>query len=146
MDMVDKRILELLGANGRTSASDIGKAVNLSLPAVSERIRKLEDGGAIERYAAKLNRAKLGYKLLAFVFVNLEKPSHIEPFREKIVHAREVLECHHVAGEYDYLLKVLVADTQALDDFLSHTLKTIAGVSKSNTVIALTTLKEEINP
>ena len=146
MDAIDRSILELLVKNSRSSASDISRAVNLSLPAVAERIRKLEEGGVIEQYTAKLNRAKLGLGLLAFVFVNLEKTEHIAPFRAKIVLCPSVLECHHMAGEYDYLLKVLVADTQALDDFLSHTLKSIAGVSKTNTVIALSTLKEAVNP
>lgn len=146
MDAIDQRILEQLRLNSRTTSSDISKAVNLSLPAVTERIRKMEEAGIIEHYTVKLSRDQLGFKLLAYVFVNLEKPAHISNFCTAIVACAAVLECHHVAGEYDYLLKVLVKDTKSLDDFLSHTLKEITGVVKTNTIISLATLKEAINP
>lgn len=146
MDAIDSAILEQLRINSRMTSSDISKGVNLSLPAVTERIRKMEEAGIIEHFTIKLSREMLGYKLLAFVFVNLEKPLHIVNFRTTIVQCAAVLECHHVAGEYDYLLKILVKDTVELEDFLSHTLKEIAGVVKTNTILSLATLKETINP
>ncbi|WP_258959240.1 Lrp/AsnC ligand binding domain-containing protein [Paenibacillus tyrfis] len=82
---------------------------------------------------------------MSFIFVNIDQTEHIEEFRKSIVQCSSVLECHHVAGEYDYLLKVLVEDTRALEHFISNTLKNIKGVLKSNTIISLSSLKENIN-
>lgn len=83
-------------------------------------------------------------KLLAFIFVNIDKTEHINAFRSQITVLPDVLECHHLAGAYDYLLKVSVSDTDALESFLTNKLK-ITGVSSSNTFITLATLKEELN-
>jgi len=145
MDITDAKILECLKQNGRETASEISKRVNLSIPAVSERIRKLEDSGVIEKYLVKLSRSKLGYKLLAVIFVNIDDTGNVSAFRDAIVKYPEVIECHHMAGEYDYMLKVLLADTDELEDFLSSRLKSIRGVQKSNTLIVLSTLKETAN-
>lgn len=145
MDTIDHAILNELKRNGRASASEISKKVNLSIPAVAERIRKMEQAEIIQQYTIKINREKIGKRLLAFIFVNIDKTENIENFKNTIVQHDCVLECYHVAGIYDYLLKVVTEDTQALEDFLSNTLKKIKGVSSSNTFIALTTLKEKIN-
>lgn len=142
MDLIDAKILEALNKNGRSTASEISKKVNLSVPAVSERIRKLEESHIIEQYTVKINRKKMGYKLLAIIFVNIDHAMNIQSFRKAIIHFSEVIECHHMAGEYDYMLKVLVEDTDKLESFLSEQLKSIKGVQKSNTLIVLSTLKE----
>lgn len=146
MDAVDHAILDALKTNGRATSSDISKKVNLSIPAVAERIRKLEQAKVIQQYTVRINRSKTGKSLLAFIFVNIDQTENIDSFRDAIVRHRCVLECHHVAGNYDYLLKVVTEDTQALESFLSNTLKKIRGVSGSSTVITLITLKEEVNP
>lgn len=145
MDTIDLAIINILKDNGRATASEVSKRVNLSIPAVAERIRKMEDSGLIEKYIIKINREKMNYKLLAFIFVSIDKTENVEEFRKTIVQYSSVLECHHVAGEYDYLLKVLMEDTEALEYFLSNILKKIKGVFKSNTIINLSTLKENIN-
>ncbi len=145
MDATDLKIIDVLKENGRATASEISRKVNLSIPAVAERIRKMEEAEIIEKYTIKVNREKLSYKLLAFIFVNIDKTENVETFRKTIVQYNSVLECHHVAGEYDYLIKVLVEDTKALEYFLSDTLKKITGVLKSNTIISLSSLKENIN-
>ncbi len=145
MDTIDYDIINVLKENGRASASEISKTVNLSIPAVTERIRKLERAEIIQQYTIKINRRKIEQRLLAFIFVNIDKTENINSFRNAIVQHNCVLECHHIAGMYDYLLKVVMEDTQALEYFLSNTLKTIKGVSDSNTIITLTTLKEELN-
>lgn len=145
MDTIDLKIIDVLKENSRSTTSEISKKVNLSIPAVAERIRKMEEAGIIEKYTIKVNREKINYKLLAFIFVNIDKTENIEDFRKSIVQYSSVLECHHVAGEYDYLLKVLVEDTKSLEYFLSDTLKKIKGVLKSNTIISLSSLKENIN-
>lgn len=145
MDIIDAKILESMKENGRATASEISKKVNLSIPAVSERIRKLEESNIIEQYTIKVNREKMGYKLLAIIFVNIDETANIQNFRETIVQFSEVIECHHMAGEYDYMLKVLMNDTGELEDFLSNKMKSIKGVRKSNTLIVLSTLKEVAN-
>ncbi|WMJ82937.1 Lrp/AsnC family transcriptional regulator [Oscillospiraceae bacterium LTW-04] len=145
MDIIDTGILEVLKENGRASASEISRKVRLSVPAVTERIKKLEQNGIIRKYTVKINRYQTGQRLLAFVFVNIDTTAHIENFRNQMVQHPCVLECHHVAGAYDYLLKVALEDTQALENFLSVTLKKMDGVSSSNTIITLATLKEELN-
>ncbi len=145
MDQIDRKILRTLASNSRATVSEIGKQVELSLPAVSERIRKLEENGVIDQYTIRLNRPAYGFPLLAMIFVALGSTTSIEPFRKAIVEFPQVLECHHVAGDYDYLLKVLVSGTDELEDFLSRGLKGIEGVTKTNTLVVLSTLKETIN-
>lgn len=145
MDEIDKSILKELKKNGRVSASEISKKVYLSVPAVAERIKKMEQANIIEKYTIKINKKKIGYNLLAFILVNINTTENIENFRMKIIQESYVLECHHIAGPNDYLLKVLVRDTEELENFLSRVLKNINGVETSNTIISLSTLKEEIN-
>ena len=145
MDTIDFKIINVLKENSRSTTSEISKRVNLSIPAVAERIRKMDEADIIEKYTIKVNRDKINYKLLAFIFVNIDKTENVEEFRKSIVEYSFVLECHHVVGEYDYLLKVLVEDTKSLEYFVSNMLKKIKGVIKSNTIIALSSLKENIN-
>ena len=145
MDQIDSRILDALKENGRATASEISKKVSLSIPAVAERIRKLEQSGIIQQYTVRLDQKAQGYSLMAFILVNLDCSEHTDQFRAQIVRERNVLECHHIAGPNDYLLKVLVADTDELEHFISHVLKKMKGVVSSNTFIRMSTLKEEIN-
>ncbi|MFA6940053.1 MAG: Lrp/AsnC family transcriptional regulator [Clostridiaceae bacterium] len=145
MDKIDFQIINVLKENSRLSTSEISRRVHLSIPAVAERIRKMEEADIIEKFTIKVNRDKINYKLLAFIFVNIDKTENIEEFRKYIVQYDSVLECHHVAGEYDDLLKVLVEDTRSLEYFVSNIMKKIKGVVKSNTMITLSTLKENIN-
>jgi len=145
MDMIDNNILEILKQNGREKASKISKKIHLSIPAVSERIKKLEDKNIIEKYTIKINREKIGYKLLVVIFVSIEQTDNIKHLREIIINYPEVIECHHIVGDYDYMLKVLLKDSFELEDFISNKLKNIKGVQKSNTIVILSTLKEEVN-
>lgn len=145
MDEIDCKILDALKENGRATSSEISKKVALSVPAVAERIKKLEQSNIIEKYTIKVNPKSEGYNLLAFIFVDIDATENTESFRTQIIQERNVLECHHIAGPNDYLLKVLVSDTDELEDFISHVLKKIKGVVTSNTFIRLSTLKEKIN-
>ncbi len=145
MDQIDHSILNIMKLNGRISASEISKRVNLSIPAVTERIRKLEESQMIEHYDMRINRNKMGLKLLTMILLTLDRSADIEHFREEVVQLEEVIECHHIAGEYDYMLKVLINDTAELETFLSKKLKGIEGVQRSNSLIVLSTLKEVVN-
>ena len=145
MDAMDTQILRILQSNARSPATTIAKQVGLSVPAVLERIRKLNRNGVITRFTVQLNRTLVNEKLLVFLLIRLTDSSHIEAFRTAAIAFPCVLECHHMAGEYDYLLKVALSDTAALETFLSNQLKQIPGVKDTNTLIALTTLKEGFN-
>lgn len=143
MDHIDQTILNILKDNSRSSASEIAKQVSLSVPAVTERIKKLEQSGTIEKYTIRINPEELGYNLLVFVMVKIDSSRSLEAFQEAVTALPYVLECHHIAGPADYLLKVLIQDMADLDNFLSCTLKDMTGVVHADTMFALSTLKEE---
>lgn len=145
MDHIDDKILTILKKNGKASATEISKIVGLSIPAVAERIRKMEHSGIIEGYGAKISRRKTGYNVTAFVMVNLERSGDVEEFRAKVIQFPQVLECHHVVGAFDYLLKVLVRTPDELENFLMTELNEIPTVASSQTFLCLSTLKEEWN-
>lgn len=145
MDHIDEKILVILKKNGKASATEISKIVGLSIPAVSERIRKMEHNGIIEGYGAKISRRKTGYNVTAFIMVNLERSGEDDEFRQNVVGFQEVLECHHVVGAFDYLLKVLVKTPDNLEHFLMDKLNEIPTVASSQTFMCLSTLKEEWN-
>lgn len=144
MDRLDAKILQLLGENARITGAEIARKINLSLPAVTERMRKLDRSGVIQQYSIRVNRERLDLHLLAFVRVWIDhgKASNI---KENILAMDEVLECHHVAGDYDLLLKVLVKNTVALEELLVRKIKALKAVTRTSTTIILSTYKEEIN-
>lgn len=144
MDKLDQHIVELLKTNSRMSSSEISKQVHLSVPAVAERIRKLEERQIIRFFTVKLNRDKLGQSLMAYIFVSIERPEHIGEFKRQVLANSAVLECHHLAGEYNYLLKVATDGTSGLEAFITHQLKAIPGIIKTNTIITLSTVKEDV--
>ena len=144
MDHYDNKILQLLSGNGRITGADIARKINLSLPAVTERLRKLDRSGYIDKYTIKMNRKKLEQNILAFIRVWIDHSKGL-PSVDNIIALNEVLECHHVAGDYDLLLKVVVTDTAALEELLVKKIKGIKSVTRTSTTIILSTYKEEIN-
>lgn len=145
MDHIDDKILTILKKNGKASATEISKVVCLSIPAVAERVRKMEHGGVIQGYGAKISRRKTGYNVTAFIMVNLERSGEVEEFRDSIIRFPQVLECHHIVGAFDYLLKVLVKTPDDLEHFLMDELNEIPTVASSQTFMCLSTIKEEWN-
>lgn len=144
MDRYDTKILQLLAENSRITGADIARKINLSLPAVTERLRKLDRSGYIDKYTIRVNRQQLGLHLLAFIQVWIDH-SKGAAVKENIIALNEVLECHHIAGEYDLLLKVLVKDTAALEELLVKKIKSIKAITRTSTTIILSTYKEEVN-
>jgi len=149
MDSVDKKIIALLKQNARMTASEIAGKVHLSVPAAAERLKKLDRTGIIEQYTIKLNRKKLGLSLMAYIQVTFDQKAYHEEFRETLHYfksavqeSENVLECYHTTGEYDFMLKVLVRDTDHLEEFIVNYLKKIPGIIRSKTVITLGALKE----
>lgn len=143
MDATDHLLVQLLQADGRATQLQLAKEVGLSQPATAERIRKLEESGVITGYSAKVDAARLGKDVTAFVGVGVEHPKYFENFAKKVLAMPEVLECHRVAGPDSYLLKVKTTNTRTLDTLLVETLRTIAGVTRTSTTIVLSSIKEE---
>jgi len=143
MDELDIRLVDLLQRDGRATQLELSRAVGLSQPAVAERIRKLEERGVITGYAARVDATKLGKDITAFIGVSIEHPKYFEGFAKKVLALPDVLECHRVAGQDSYLVKVKTANTRTLDSLLVETLRTIAGVTRTQTTIVLSSIKED---
>lgn len=143
MDTVDIHILERLQQDGRATQLELAKEVGLSQSSVAERIRKLEEKGIIRGYAAKVDALMLGKEITAFVGVSLDHPRYFDEFAAAIKDIDEVLECHRVAGDDSYLLKVKTTSPATLDDLLVGALRTLPGVTRTHTTIALRSLKED---
>jgi len=143
MDNTDLQLVDLLQRNGRATQLELAKAVGLSQPAVAERIRKLEERSVITGYVARVDAAQLGTDITAFVGVGIEHPKFFEGFTKKVLGLEEILECHRVAGEDSFLLKVKTRNPRTLDRLLVEVLRTIPGVTRTYTTIVLTSIKEE---
>lgn len=143
LDSIDRIIVERLQADGRATQLELAQAVGLSQPAVAERIRKLEQRGVITGYAARVDSVRLGKDVTAFIGVTVDHPRHFDAFAERVRALDDVLECHRVAGEDSYLLKVKTANTASLDALLVGTLRTIPGVTRTHTTIVLASIKED---
>ena len=143
MDAIDAGILDLLQTDARTTQAEIARKVGLSQPSVAERIRKLEEARVILGYAARVDAKKLGKDITAFVSVDIDHPRHFAGFAQRVMAMDEVLECHRVAGEESYVLKIRTENTGTLDRLLVDRLRSIPGVMSTNTTIVLASVKEE---
>ncbi len=143
MDGIDHQLVQRLQQEGRATQLELAREVGLSQPAVAERLRKLEERGVICGYAAKVDAAQLGKDITAFIGVSIEHPKYFDGFARKVHALQDVLECHRVAGQDSYLLKVKTQNTRTLDALLVETLRTIPGVTRTHTTIVLTSIKEE---
>ena len=114
VDQVDKQILLQLQEHGRISMTELGKAVGLSQPAVTERVRRLEEKGVIQEYRAVLSQEKIGKQAAAYMLVRTKECT---AFLEFCRNSPEVIECHRISGEHNYLLKVVTDSLQELERF-----------------------------
>jgi Lrp/AsnC family leucine-responsive transcriptional regulator len=142
IDEIDAKILELLQRDGRMQRSDVAEEVDLSISAVSERMRKLEERGVIEEYRAVVDAKRLRLDITAFIRVSVDGSEHYPNFVDQVEEMEQVLELHSITGDGSHLMKVRTADTTALEGFLSD-IQAISGVSKTTTSIVLSTFKEE---
>jgi Lrp/AsnC family transcriptional regulator, leucine-responsive regulatory protein len=143
LDDKDIQILELVQRDARLPQAEIGRRVGLSTAAVNERLKKLEQRGAIIGFAAIVDGARVGCDITAFVEVFIEHPRHEPAFIERMLKLDEVQECHYVTGEFSLLLKIRARDIQALQELLLRRLNGLEGVRQTRTVMVLSTLKEE---
>lgn len=141
-DDVDRKILKILQSNARASHSDIAKDVGMAASAVFERIRKLEKRGIIQGYETRLNPQALDVGLVAFISVRAQERIGSLETGKQLARFPEVLEIHDVAGEDCYLVKVRVADTEALGAFLRDKIGPIEAIASTRTTIVLATVKE----
>jgi len=128
-------------ANGRIKRNDIADAIGLSLPAASERLRKLEESGAIKGYHAKLDPKKLGKDITAFVVVTVDSSKHFNAFVEHVQHVDEIQECHAVTGDGTHIVKVRTDNTASLERILAK-MQSWGGVVKTSTSVVLSSAKE----
>ena len=142
IDDIDRTLLGLLQENGRTSYAELGKAVGLSISSVNERVRKLHDRGVIEGVYSAISPSALRLDLLAFIFVGWTDPATEAPFLSRVAKEPAILECHHVTGAWNYLLKVRTHTTRDLESFLSGIVKGVPGVQRTETLIVMSSAKE----
>ena len=143
LDPIDRKILALLQEDAKIPQARVARSVGLTAPSVNERIRKLERAGYIRGYVAVLDPKRLGQDVTAFVEVFIEQPKFEAAFIEAVSHLDEVLECHHITGEFSLLLKVRVADMVEFRRLLIEKLNTVRGVRQTRTLIVLSTAKEQ---
>lgn len=140
MDSIDVEILKLLQKNARVTASEIANVVSLSVPAISERLKKLDSAGIIQKYTIILSTQKMKKNLVAYMFVSLKHPNYIKGFVALVEKENEIIECNYLAGDFDYLIKIITEDTQSLEAVLNR-IKTVVGVQKTKTIVTLSTVK-----
>jgi Lrp/AsnC family transcriptional regulator, leucine-responsive regulatory protein len=142
VDDIDRQVLEILQENARTSNAEIARQVGMAPSAVLERVRKLEERGVIEGYAARVNAEAVGQGLTAFVFVRAEERAGAAATAQRLTEIDEVQEVHHVAGEDCFLVKVRVGGTRVLGELLRERFGAIDTIRSTRTTIVLETLKD----
>ena len=141
LDDIDIAILNHLQENGRAQRNKIAELVNLSVPSVSERMKKLEERGLIQGYYAILNSKDFNFDITAFLFVQVDGSEHYPDFVEKVTNEPEVLECHSITGDGSHLLKVRTKNTASFERLLSK-IQSWEGVDKTRSNLVLSSFKE----
>lgn len=143
LDELDRVLLRSLQQDARQSNAELARRVDLSATGLQKRLRRLEDAGVISGYVAQVDREALGYDMLCFVQVTLQRhdPDAVENFRREVQGMAEVLECHHLTGEFDYLLKVILRNRKHLEQFILHTLTPVRGMDRIRTSLVLSEIK-----
>ncbi len=143
LDEVDVQLLSLLQQDGRITNADLAKQVGLSPPSVLQRVRVLEKAGLIKGYFGILDAEKLGLRItaLAMISLSLHQEQPIERFRRSVNEIPEILECYHVSGEFDFLLKIVVKDIRSYEQLIRERLSKIKGIQQIKTSFVLATTK-----
>ena len=143
LDRIDFKILRLLQGNARMTNADLARTVNLSPTPCLERVRRLESEGYILDYVTLLNPQKLGAGVISFIQVLLDRtnPDVFQRFKQQISLCPEVMECHMVAGGFDYLLKVRTKSMLEYRDFLGDTLARMSDIKQTHTYVVMEEVK-----
>ena len=142
-DTIDKKLLQLLQEDSKQTNKALSNKLNLSVTAVYERIKKLDNNGVISRYVALVDKAKVQKDFVAFCHVKLVQHSqdYVIKFEREVNQLEEVLECYHLSGDYDYLLKVLVKDMQAFREFMVEKLTKINHIGSTHSMFMINEVK-----
>lgn len=143
LDKIDHNILEILQSRGKITNAQLSKEVGLSPAPTLERVKKLETSGIIESYHAQLNRRKIGLGVMTFVQVTLSghRKAITEQFIDTVNAVPQIIECHHVTGSCDFLLKVISEDMDAYQRLITDTINEIEVVAGTQTMVILSTIK-----
>ncbi len=141
LDNIDVKVLNILQEKGRTKRNVLAEEVGLSLPSLSERLKKLEERGVISGYYAKLNKKIFGYDIMVLITVVIDSSKHFEKFAENVRNTDEILECYAILGEGSHVMKAVAKDTEALEKLL-NTIQSWKGVTRTHTRFILSTVKE----
>ena len=141
MDSIDKKILTRLQANSRVTISDLSAEIALSVPAIRERLKKLENAGVIKQYTTILNPEFFNKHLMALMFLRFNSPKNGDKFTEMVKNEPEIKECFHITGDFDYSLKIITRDTSTLESLLAR-IKETAGITKTQTIVILSTITD----
>jgi Lrp/AsnC family leucine-responsive transcriptional regulator len=142
-DRVDQNLIQLLQQDSKQTNKELSNKLSLSVTAVYERIKKLENQGVIKKYVALVNKEKVDKSFVAFCHVKLMQHSqeYVVKFEKEVAKLPEVLECYHVSGDYDYLLKVLVKDMAAFREFMVNRLTTINHIGSTHSMFVINEVK-----
>lgn len=143
LDELDRQLLELLQTTAKRTIKEMAEQLHLSTTPVFERIKRLEKEGYIDRYVAVLNRKKVGLGLLVMCDVSLKEHNldYIQQFETAVLQLKEVMECYHIAGAFDYLLKVVVTDMDAYQRFVKEKLATLDNIGRVQSYFVMTEVK-----
>ena len=143
LDPTDKKLLELLQDNSKKTTKELSNELNLSVTAVYERIRKLERAGVISKYIALVEPSRIDKGFVAFCQIKLVQhtKSNVTKFESQVAKLPEVLECFHVSGEYDYILKVMVKDMQAYREFMLNKLTALEHIGSTQSTFVISPVK-----
>ncbi|MCF7568005.1 Lrp/AsnC family transcriptional regulator [Sabulilitoribacter arenilitoris] len=142
-DDIDKRLLFYLQKDSKQTNKELSNKLNLSVTAVYERIKKLEKRGYVDKYVALINKEKVDKAFVAFCHIKLVKHSqdYVVSFEKEVNRLNEVLECYHISGDYDYLLKVLVKNMEAFREFMVKKLTTINHIGSTHSMFVINEVK-----
>ncbi len=145
IDATDRRILQLLQKDGKIKIKEIAHELNMSNTPIFERIKRLEKEGLILGYSTTLDKEKLGFKLVAFCSVTLERhhKEYLGQFETDVIEIPEVIECYHIAGMFDYLLKVYVKDMTDYQLFITQKLASLPNIGKVRSSFVMTEIKND---
>ena len=144
LDFTDKNLLNLLQQDAKQTTKALSLKLNLSVTAVYERIKKLEKEGIIQHYVALLNSNKIERGFVVFCHLKLiqHTKEFISKFESQVIRLPEVLECHHVSGDYDYILKILVKDMEAYREFLITKLTSLEHIASTHSTFMISEVKK----
>jgi Lrp/AsnC family leucine-responsive transcriptional regulator len=143
MDLIDKKLLILLQTDSKKTTKELSLKLNLSVTAVYERIKKLEREGIIDKYVVLVNRSKVDKGFVVFCHLKLiqHTKEFLTKFESEVVKLSEILECHHVSGDYDYILKIAVKDMEAYREFLVTKLTTLDHIGSTHSTFMISEVK-----